>query len=108
MKNKLLSLSLAILLVFATGCAFSGQAKQVGIITQVELGKDGVQVELQTDDLLYSVTISRIQTEIIGNFDQIILGAEIEVSGEEIDGMDPPLIVADSVWVISSPHDPHK
>ena len=104
MKKIRLSLSLVILLVLATGCALSGQANHFGIITQVELGKDGVQVILQTDDLLYSVTISKIQTEIIGSFDQIVVGAEIEVSGEEIYGMDPPLIVADSVRIIKSPH----
>ena len=73
-----------------------------GIVTQVELGKDGVQVELQTDDLLYSVTISQLQTEIIGSFDQIVVGAEIEVSGQEIAGMDPPLIVADTVRILGS------
>lgn len=104
MKNKRVCLYLIILLVIATGCTLTGQANQVGIVTQVELGKDGVQVKLLTDDLHYSVTISRIQTEIIGSFDQIVVGAEIEVSGEEIDGMNPPLIVADSVRIISSPH----
>ena len=49
-----------------------------GTITQVEQGKDGIQVELQTDGLLYSVTISKIQTEVVGSFDQIKVGTEIE------------------------------
>ncbi len=73
-----------------------------GIVTHVELGKDGVQVELQTDDLLYSVTISQLQTKFIGNFDQIVVGAVIEVSGQEIAGMDPPLIVADTVRILGT------
>jgi len=76
-----------------------------GTITQIEQGKDGVQVELQTDYLLYSVTISQMQTEVIGSFDQIKVGAEIEVSGQGIAGMDPPLLVAEHVTVLgNSPH----
>ena len=104
MKNKSLSLWLVILLFLITSCTLSGQAKQVGTITQVELGKDGVQVALRTDDLLYSITISKINTQITGSFYQLVVGAEIEVRGEEIAGMDPPLIVADSVRIIKSPH----
>jgi len=73
-----------------------------GIITQVELGKDGLQIELQTDYILYNVTISKLQTEIIGSFDQIVVGAEIEVSGRGIVGMEPPLIVAEHVWILGS------
>lgn len=73
-----------------------------GIVTQVELGKDGLQIELQTDYLLYNVTISRLQTEIIGSFDQIEAGTEIEVSGQEIAGTNPPLIVAEYVRVLGS------
>lgn len=104
MNKKLLILSLVILLVLTTGCTFSDQATLIGIVTSVDLGKDGVQVELQTEDQLYSVTISKMQTDIVESFDQIIIGAEIEVSGEEIAGMDLPLIVADSVRIINSPH----
>jgi heat shock protein HslJ len=61
-----------------------------------------VQVELQTDYLLYSVTISVLQTEIIGSFDQLSVGAEIEVWGQGIAGMDPPLIVAEHITVLGS------
>ena len=73
-----------------------------GIVTQVEQGKDGLQVHLQTESLLYNVTISKMQAEIIGSFDQIVVGAEVEVSGQEIAGMDPPLIVAEQVTVLAS------
>jgi heat shock protein HslJ len=104
MNFKSLSFGLVILLFLITGCASNGKANLAGTITHVEQGKDGVQVELQTDDLPYSITISRIKAEIIGSFDQLVVGAEIEVTGEEISGMDPPLIVADSVRIIKSPH----
>jgi len=73
-----------------------------GIVTQVETGKDGVQVELETETGLYSVTISALQTEIEGDFKQIKVGTEIEVTGQLIDGMDPPLIVADHVTVLGT------
>ena len=55
-----------------------------GVVTQVEQGKDGLQVALQTEGLLYNVTISKMQAEINGSFDQIVVGAEIEVSGQRI------------------------
>jgi heat shock protein HslJ len=73
-----------------------------GIVTQVEIGKDGMQIELETETGLYSVTISALQTEIEGDFEQIKVGTEIEVSGQEIAGMDPPLIVADHVNVVGT------
>ncbi|UCH58378.1 MAG: META domain-containing protein, partial [Anaerolineales bacterium] len=57
-------------------------------------------VELQTEYFTYNITISRVQTEIIGDFEQIKVGAEIEVSGQGIAGMDPHLIVADHVTVL--------
>jgi len=71
-----------------------------GTITQIERGKDGVQVELQTEYRSYNVTISRMQTEIIGDIDHITVGTEVEVSGRGIAGMDPPLIVAEHVMVL--------
>ena len=71
-----------------------------GIVTQIEIGKDGQQVELETETGLYSVTISALQTEIEGDFEQIKVGAEIEVTGQLMDGMDPLLIVADHVAVL--------
>lgn len=92
------------LIIIAAGCATSGKSTLEGIITQIELGKDGVQVVLQTEDYLYNVTISQMQTEVNGSFDQLVVGAEIEVSGEEIAGLAPPLIVADTVRVLGSPH----
>lgn len=74
-----------------------------GIVTQVEQGKDGLQVEMFSEGLLYNVTISSMQAEIDGSFDQIVMGAEIEVSGQRIAGMNPPLIVAEYVRVLASP-----
>ena len=71
-----------------------------GTITGIEPGKDGVQIKLQTDNLLYKVTISAVQAEIMGSFDQIALGAKIEVSGQAIAGMEPPLVVAEKVTVL--------
>ncbi|HSG43855.1 MAG TPA: META domain-containing protein [Anaerolineales bacterium] len=103
MKNRLL-LSFVFIFAVAASCAPASHPKVTGIITQVELGKDGVQVALQAEDRLYSVTISELHTEIAGSFDQIVVGAEIEVSGEEIAGMDPPLIVADTVRILGSPN----
>ena len=73
-----------------------------GIVTQVEAGKDGVQVELETENGFYNVTISVIQTEIEGDFEHIKIGAEIEVTGQLLDGMDPPLLVAEQVTVLKN------
>ena len=78
-------------------------AQQIrGIVTQVETGKDGVQVELETEDGFYNVTISIIQTEIEGDFEEIKVGAEIEVAGRIIDDMEPPLMIADEVTVLKN------
>jgi len=71
-----------------------------GTVAQVETGKDGVQIELETDSGLYNVTISILQTEIEGEFEQIKVGAKIEVTGRIIDGMEPPLLVAEQVTVL--------
>lgn len=71
-----------------------------GIVTQVEPGKDGSLVELETENGLFSVTISIIQAEIEGDFEQINIGSEIEVTGQLLDGMEPPLLVADKVPVL--------
>ena len=71
-----------------------------GIVTHVELGKEGVQVELETENGLYNVTISIIQAEVEGDFEQIKIGTEIEVTGQIIDGMEPPLLVAEKVTVL--------
>jgi len=73
-----------------------------GTIIGVEQGADGVQVSLETDHGIYSVTISVMQTEVFGRFDQLIVGAEIEVSGMVIGGMEPELIVAKHVKVLGS------
>jgi hypothetical protein len=73
-----------------------------GKITGVEQGADGVQVSLETDNGIYSVTISVMQAEVFGRFDQIIVGAEIEVSGMVIGGMEPEIIVAKHVKVLGS------
>jgi heat shock protein HslJ len=73
-----------------------------GIVTKVDQGKDGLQVELQAESLPYNVTISKMQAEIDGSFDQIVVGAEIEVTGQRIAGMDLPLIVANYVRVFGS------
>jgi hypothetical protein len=71
-----------------------------GIVTQVETGKDGVQVELETETGQYNVTISIIQAEIDGDFERIKIGTEIEVAGQLLDGVSPPLIVAEKVTVL--------
>lgn len=73
-----------------------------GIITNLEQGADGLQVALDTGDAQYSVTISFIKAEIFGRTDQIIEGAEIEVFGTILEGMEPLLIVADQVKVLGS------
>ena len=71
-----------------------------GIVTRVEEGKDGVQVELETKNGIYNVTISVIQAEFTGDYEQIKIGAEIEVTGQLLDGMEPPLLVAEKVTVL--------
>jgi len=71
-----------------------------GTVTQVETGKDGVQVELETENGIYNVTISILQAKIEGEFEQIKVGAKIEVTGRIIDGMEPPLLVAEQVTVL--------
>ena len=71
-----------------------------GTIIGVEQGADGVQVSLETDHGIYSVTISVMQTEVFGRFDQLIVGAEIEVSGMVIGGMEPEIIVTKHVKVL--------
>ena len=71
-----------------------------GEVTHVEQGKDGLQVELQTEDQLYNVTISVIRAEIVGPYEQIQIGTSIEVTGQMIADIEPPLIVADRVKVL--------
>lgn len=71
-----------------------------GTVTAVEQGKDGVQVALETDEAVYSVTISMLKAEIIGRFAQIVPGAEVEVAGTLIEGMEPALITAGRVKVL--------
>ena len=61
-----------------------------GIVTQVKIGKHGVQVESEIEADLYSGTFSALQAEIEGDFEQIEVGTENEVTGQLIDGMDPP------------------
>jgi len=73
-----------------------------GTVTQVETGKDGVQVELDTENGLYNVTISVLQAEIEGGFEHIKIGTEIEVTGQLLDGMEPPLLVAEQVTVLKN------
>ena len=71
-----------------------------GTLTQIESGKDGVQVESETENGHYNVMISITQTEIEGDFAQIKIGADIEVTGQLLDGMAPSLIVAEKVTVL--------
>ena len=94
-----------LILITLVGCDSSSSqnepSQQIhGIVTQVETGKDGVQVELETENGFYNVTISVIQTEIEGDFEHIKIGAEIEVTGQLLDGMDPPLLVAEQITVL--------
>ena len=72
----------------------------IGLVTHVETGKDGLQVELETESELYSVTISALQAEIEGDFEHIQVGAENKVTGRIIDGMEPPLLVAEQVAIL--------
>jgi hypothetical protein len=73
-----------------------------GIVTAIAYGTDGMQVELNAGDTVYSVTISVIQTELWGHMDQILEQSEIVVSGPIIVGMEPALVVAEKVMVLSS------
>jgi hypothetical protein len=104
-SNRFLWIVIFLISITLVGCnSPSPQAETPsriqGLVTQVETGKDGVQVELETETGLYSVTISALQAEIEGDFEHIQVGTEIEVSGQEIAGMDPPLIVAEQVTIL--------
>ena len=96
-----------IISITLVGCDFLSSQNEPsqkihGIVTQVETGKDGVQVELETETGQYNVTISIIQAEIDGDFERIKIGTEIEVTGRLLDGMSPPLIVAEKVTVLEN------
>jgi hypothetical protein len=43
---------------------------------------------------------SASRSKIVGDIDQITIGTEIEVTGSLIDGLEPPLIVADTVRLL--------
>jgi heat shock protein HslJ len=96
-----------LILINLAGCDSSPDQNQTsqaiyGTVTGVETGKDGVQVELETENGLYSVTISIIQSEIEGGIEKIKMGTQIEVTGEIIDGMEPPLLVAEQVTILKN------
>lgn len=109
MFKKLLSLMIILSCLGLVACdqksdlSQEGEMEQSlrGTITDVEQGKDGLQVTLETDDLTYSVAISFIKAEIFGHPGQITKGADIEVSGNKIDGSEPLLFVADQVKLLS-------
>ena len=48
-----------------------------GVITHIEPGTDGVQIQLETEDGIYSVTIGGMQAEIFGHYEEIKVGGEI-------------------------------
>lgn len=69
-----------------------------GIIKSTEQGKDGVTALVETNDGDFNITISMIQTELIGSWDAIKVGTEIEAYGELLK-LDAPLIVAEKVII---------
>ena len=73
-------------------------SKLRGTVTEIVQGSDGIQVTLNSGDEAYSVTISVIQAEVFGRFEQIQEGAEVEVSGPIIPNMEPPLVVTERCW----------
>jgi len=76
-----------------------------GTVTGIEIGADGLQVELTDGERVHSVTVSVMQAEIFGRWEEIQPGAELVVSGPVIAGMDPVLIVAERVTVVGSDSD---
>jgi inhibitor of cysteine peptidase len=81
-----------------------------GTVTGIEIGADGLQVELtvplaERGERVYSVTISVMQAEIFGRWEEIQPGAELVVSGPVIAGMDPTLVVAEKVTIVGSDSD---
>ena len=76
-----------------------------GTVTEIVLGADGIQVELESGDAVYSVTISIIQAQEFGRMEQIQQQSEIVVSGPIIKGTEPPLVVAERVTVLGSDPD---
>ena len=81
-----------------------------GTVTGIEIGADGLQVELtvpqdQGAEDVYSVTISVMQAEVFGRWEGIQPGAELVVSGPILQGMTPTLIVAEKVTVVESRSD---
>jgi inhibitor of cysteine peptidase len=76
-----------------------------GTVTAVELGADGVQVTLVDGEATYSVTISALQAEVYGRWEEIVPGAELVVSGPILRGMEPALVIAVKVTVVGSDSD---
>jgi inhibitor of cysteine peptidase len=76
-----------------------------GTVTGVEIGADGLQVELTDGESVYSVTISVMQAEVFGRWEEIEPGAELVVSGPMIPNMEPTLVVAEKVVVVGSDSD---
>jgi hypothetical protein len=81
-----------------------------GTVTAVEPGADGVQVTLADGETVYSVTISVLQAEVYGRWEEIQPGAELVVSGPVIagpmsSGMQPTLVVAERVAVVGDDSD---
>lgn len=76
-----------------------------GTVTAVETGADGIQVELVDGETVYSVTISALQAQVFGRWEEIQPGAELVVSGPMDAGMEPTLVVAEKVAVVGSDSD---
>jgi len=76
-----------------------------GTVTSVEIGTDGIQVGLDSDGVSYSITISALQATVAGRWEDIVEGAEIQVSGPVDSGTEPTLVVAETVTVLGSDPD---
>jgi hypothetical protein len=76
-----------------------------GTVTGIEIGADGLQVELTSGQDVYSVTISVMQAEVFGRWEGIQQGAELVVSGTVVAGVQPTLVVAEKVTVVESSSD---
>jgi len=69
-----------------------------GTITQVEQGKDGKQITIETANVFYTTAVSLISDTIInGTMDDIDVGTTVIVSVDEVAG---DILIGNSIEII--------
>jgi hypothetical protein len=93
----IISLCMAVWLI--AGCAPVVESSTVtGTITQVEQGKDGKQITIETANVFYTTAVSLISDTIInGTMDDIDVGTTVIVSVDEVAG---DILIGNSIEII--------